>query len=459
MNVALVTTEFPPFPGGIGTYTAALARLLSAGGHGVFVLYAGTGPAPPDPGPGVRIIHLSQPHDGRNGRAPQGFPDLATHVHEAIGFSLAARDWLTAHAEEERIDVVEVPDHLGMGAVLQDVALPACVIVGHSTAAEFAWHDGLDRNRSDRLLDAMEFIGLATGDVVACHSRSYQAELAEWLGREVLFAAAPLRPLDVPVRSSYEASADGTTRMIVLSRLQIAKGAEVVCQALDTLGPEAGIEVDWYGKPTMVGEERLDIRPYLAAKYPRVWDRTLRWHAPIPPEQAWDRVHRADAVFVPAVWETYSFVATEAGSLGAPLIVSEGAGASYLFEDDDSACIVPSGDAAALAAAMLRMKDTAVRGRLGRRARDVVRAQLEDGSVLAGRVAVYERAIERRRLRRSKPLFRQGMSAATDHLFRWAAEAADRRVVNYTSRELLSIVGERAGSRVRRGLGLEPGGR
>lgn len=457
MNVALVTTEFPPFPGGIGTYTAALARLLAARGHGVVVLYVAAGPTPPAPAPGVRIVHLAQPHDGQARDAAQGFPDLATHVHEAIGFALRARDWLAAHAAEERIDVVEVPDHLGMGAVLQDVVLPACVVVGHSTAAEFAWHDGLDRDGSDRLLDAMEFLGLATGDVVACHSRSYQAELAEWLGREVLFAPAPLRPLDVAARDSYEGSADGTTRMVVLSRLQIAKGAEVVCQALDSLGPAAGIEVDWFGKPTVVGADRRDIRPYLAARYPGVWEKTFRWHPPIPPEQAWDRVHRADAVVVPAVWETYSFVATEAGSMGAPLIISEGAGASYLFTDDDSACVVPSGDAGALAAAMLRMKSAAVRGRLGRRAREAVTDRLADGRVLAERLAVYERAIERRRLRRAKPLFRQGVSAVTDHLFRWAAEAADRRVVNYTSGELLAIIGDRVGARVRRGLGA--GGR
>ena len=456
MNIALVTTEFPPFPGGIGTYTATLARLLSAGGHGVFVLYAATTPTTPDPGPGVRMIHLSQPHAERHREVAQSFPDLATHVREAIGLSLAVREWLADHAAEARIDVVEVPDHLGMGAMLQDVGLPACVVVGHSTSAEFAWHDGLDRTDSDRLLDAMEFIGLATGDVVACHSRTYQADLAAWLGREVLFAPAPLRPLDAPVRCSY-AAADGATRMIVLSRLQIAKGAEVVCRALDMIGADAGIEVDWFGKPTVVGEERVDIRSYLAAKYPSVWGRSLRWHPPIAPEQAWERVRHADAVVVPAIWETYSFVATEAGSLGAPLIVSEGAGASYLFRDDDSACVVPSGDAGALAAAMLRMKNAEVRGRLGPRAREVVTAQLEGGRVLRDRIAVYEQAIARRLLRREKPIFRQGVSAVTDHMFRWAAEAADRRVVNYPSRELLAIVGDRVGARVRRGLGF-PGG-
>jgi hypothetical protein len=77
--------------------------------------------------------------------------------------------------------------------------------------------------------------------------------------------------------------------------------------------------------------------------------------------------------------------------------------------------------------------------------------------VLRERLAIYEQAIARRRLRREKPIFRQGASAVTDHMFRWAAEAADRRVVNYTSRELLAIVGDRVGARVRRGLGF-PGG-
>ena len=456
MNVALVTTEFPPFPGGIGTYTATLARLLAAGGHGVFVLYAAAGPTPPDPGQGVQLIHLAQPRDGRQRLAATAFPDLAAHVGETIGFALAVRDWLTRHAAEAGIDVVEVPDHFGMGAMLQDAGLPACVVVGHSTSAEIGWRDGLDRTESDRLLDAMEFIGLATSDVVACHSRTYQADLAAWLGREVLFAPAPLRPLDSPEWGGRTAAA-GSTRMIVLSRLQITKGAEVLCQALETTGPAAGIEVDWFGKPTMVGENRIDIRSYLAARYPTVWEKTLRWHAPIPSDQAWERVRHADAVIVPAVWETYSLVATEAGSLGAPLIISDGAGASYLFRDDDSAFVVRSGDAGGLAASMLRMRDPDVRRRLGPRAREAVVTQLEDGRVLRERLAIYEQAIARRRLRREKPIFRQGASAVTDHMFRWAAEAADRRVVNYTSRELLAIVGDRVGARVRRGFGF-PGG-
>jgi len=245
--------------------------------------------------------------------------------------------------------------------------------------------------------------------------------------------------------------------MIVLSRLQITKGAEVLCQALETTGPDAGIEVDWFGKPTVVGEDRVDIRSYLAAKYPSVWDKTLRGHAPISSDEAWQRVRHADAVIVPAVWETYSLVATEAGSLGAPLIISDGAGASYLFRDDDSAFVVRSGDAGALAAAMLRMRDPDVRRRLGPRAREAVTRQLEGGSVLRDRIGVYEQAIARRRLRRDKPVFRQGVSAVLDHLFRWAGEAADRRVINYTSRELLTIVGDRVGARVRRGLRL-PGG-
>lgn len=456
MNVALVTTEWPPFPGGIGTYTATLARALAKAGHVPIVLYANAGPPPPASEPGVRLVHFDRPHQPSGGGGADRFPGLATHVHESIGFALAIRDWLERHAREERIDVIEVPDHHGMGAVLQDLDLPPCVVVGHSTAAEFAWHDGLDRTSSDRLLDAFEFIGLATADAVACYSPSYREELEAWLGREVLFAAAPLRPLERSSRESYEGSADGLVRMIVLARLQMAKGAEVVCQALDALGPGAGIEVGWFGKATIVGEKRIDIRDHLAAKYPRVWGKTLCWHGPIPPAEAWDRVHRADGVLVPTVWETYSYAATEAASLGSPLVISDGAGASFLFEDGVSARIVPAGDAGAMAAAMLSLKDPAVRARLGRGAREAVVSRLEDGRVIAERLAVYERAIDQRRLRRRQPIFRQGMSAVTEYLFRWAAEAADRRVVNYKASELLAILGDRASARVRRGLGLEP---
>jgi hypothetical protein len=64
----------------------------------VFVLYAGHDATPPSPAPGVRMIHLTEAYaEGARPRR-RGFPDLARHVDEAVGRSLAVRDWLAAHA-------------------------------------------------------------------------------------------------------------------------------------------------------------------------------------------------------------------------------------------------------------------------------------------------------------------------------------------------------------------------
>ncbi|MFT4252813.1 MAG: glycosyltransferase family 4 protein, partial [Caulobacter sp.] len=59
-TIALLTTEYPPYPGGIATYTWNIAAALAAAGHAPTVYVIGPAPASPPPA-GVSVVHVPEP--------------------------------------------------------------------------------------------------------------------------------------------------------------------------------------------------------------------------------------------------------------------------------------------------------------------------------------------------------------------------------------------------------------
>ncbi|NQX13272.1 glycosyltransferase family 4 protein [Microbacteriaceae bacterium VKM Ac-2855] len=78
----------------------------------------------------------------------------------------------------------------------------------------------------------------------------------------------------------------------------------------------------------------------------------------------------ADVVVCPSLWEGFGQVALEAKALGTAVVVTSGSGYDDFCTDDVDALLVPPGDDAALAAAIIRLlSDRELRDRLARTAR------------------------------------------------------------------------------------------
>ena len=80
---------------------------------------------------------------------------------------------------------------------------------------------------------------------------------------------------------------------------------------------------------------------------------------------------------------------------GLPVVATRVGGNPALVDDEVTGLLVPPGDAAALAKAIIRLADDPVLAeRLGTRAREVVRSHFSLDRMLSRVQALYERALE-----------------------------------------------------------------
>src|SRR2546425_4068726 len=101
-------------------------------------------------------------------------------------------------------------------------------------------------------------------------------------------------------------------------------------------------------------------------------------------------------IFVqPSLSEACSNVLLEAMASGLPVVATRVGGNPALVDDEVTGLLVPPGDAAALAKAIIRLADDPVLAeRLGTRAREVVRSHFSLDRMLSRVQALYERALE-----------------------------------------------------------------
>jgi glycosyltransferase involved in cell wall biosynthesis len=100
----------------------------------------------------------------------------------------------------------------------------------------------------------------------------------------------------------------------------------------------------------------------------------------------------ADVVVVPSRWEGQPLIVQEALRAGRPLVASRTGGIPGLT-GEDAAVLVPPGDAAALAAAVLAvLDDPGLAARLGEAARARAAALPGEAAAVDAALALYQRA-------------------------------------------------------------------
>ena len=107
-------------------------------------------------------------------------------------------------------------------------------------------------------------------------------------------------------------------------------------------------------------------------------------------------MRRADAIALPSRREGHPLALLEAMALGKAVVASAVGGVPESVRDDETGLLVPSGDPAALARAVARLRDDApLRERLGAAAAHEVRARYHIRRTVAAVEAVYERCLAR----------------------------------------------------------------
>lgn len=415
MNICIATGEYTPEPGGIATFYHNLAQLLTKHGHQVTVLTVSDG----DDGdnPAVEVVRL--PREARRlaqeikallrGAAPSAVRQVAA------GLTLAA--WLDANAARRAFDVIETPEFGGAGAFLTDLTLPPLAVTCHGSYGQMLFYQ--DRGISSpkhRILVGLEALLLGLADGVTAQSPANAQAWTDYLQREVVFVPAPWTEGVQVGAVNRERTNPSVVQGIVVGRLQSLKGSLEVVEALRICRQRGvPVRVTWVGRDTPTAPDGGSMLSYIQQHYSDVWETNFEWAERLNQTETRRSQAAADFALVPSQWETLGFTAIESMSVGTPLIISSGAGASYLVQDGVSGLITPPCDAPALADAIARLAgDAPLRLRLGCAGREVIRREFDPERVIGGRVAAYEAAIGRRAVRRERPFLAPASGLVTE---------------------------------------------
>jgi glycogen(starch) synthase len=416
MKHLMVCREYPPGPlppGGIGTYTYHMARLLADAGETVHVIAQRWEGAPrkvSESCGGNLVVHrvsLEEPAD----RSPVGETRLLRGLLQSDcpsqAFSWQAARIAESLVQDERIDLIEAPEWeaplyyfqlrraLGMGPRRQ----PPCLVHLHSPSELIFRHNNWDVTLADFLpLKQCEEYSVRAADALLCPSR-YLA-----LGARQLFgftdADVSVIPYPLGDSPSLKRSPDVWSRdsICYLGRLEARKGIiEWVDAAVDVARSRPQLTFEFIGSDTSLsGAAGQGVFDYLIGRIPHELRQRFRFHGSRERAAILKALAGSPVAVVPSRWENLPYSCIEAMSSGMPVLATRTGGMAELVTDGQSGWIAPQATAADLASTLRRVLDTpaAKRAAMGREAEKAVRAICGNQSVLERHLELRARVVE-----------------------------------------------------------------
>lgn len=243
MMIALLTDEYPParIPGGIGTYTHSLARLLSSNGHDVHVFCQNDGiPKAPN----GEFVHEVTSFDLPARPLRYLYWRCVAPLWEPLqrrarwGLTVARHIIKTERALGSAFDVVEVPEAGGYAGFMRAGGVRSAILIRmHSGTAMLRRYSGRTPDRTTRLLSKLERWSLRSGDLVSAPSRAIIHETATELGirrrTPCLLCPSPLPAQSMPPPSEW--TRPNSKLILAVGRLCHLKGSDLVLRAITRL--------------------------------------------------------------------------------------------------------------------------------------------------------------------------------------------------------------------------------
>jgi phosphatidyl-myo-inositol alpha-mannosyltransferase len=327
MRIAQVCPYSLTPPGGVQAQVLGLARALRGLGHEVRVLAPCDGP-PPDAG--VTPLGKSVPLAANGSVAPIA-PDPAC----ALRTIRALRD--------EEFDVVHLQEPLVPGPTVTSLLVSDKPVVGtfHRAGASAAY-------AAFRPIAK----GLARRLAVRCAvSEDARATAVDAVGGEYELV---FNGIEVDRFAKADEIHVGSPSILFLGRHEPRKGLGTLLEALAHLPADVQVLVASDGPQTAE----------LQARY--AGDTRVQWLGRISDEEKAGYLRGVDAFCAPSLGgESFGVVLLEAMAASAPIVASDLPGYRNVARPDTHALLVPPGDPAALAAALVRvLEDGALRRRL-----------------------------------------------------------------------------------------------
>ncbi|MDQ0319678.1 glycosyltransferase involved in cell wall biosynthesis [Pararhizobium capsulatum DSM 1112] len=379
MKILILSSEFYPFRGGIGTYAMEMAKAASEAGHEVTVVAADYGGAEDQNFP-FRIL-----------RYPGG-----QHRMRDIPKKIALV--LRLAREEPNFDIVHAADwpfYLPL-ALSRYRGRSRCILAFHGTEVTFLqhpkralplamlrfWNGWADyvANSTDTAERLRAAFGLTQETVRIARLGVGRAWLSGRRSRQ-----EARQTLAIPPQRFLIAS---------LGRVVPRKGYDLLAEALAQLPPEIAADIEWqiigpfirmaYADRLKVATARLACRTIITGELP--WEEVAL------------RLSAADLFCLPGQRlegggvEGFGLVYLEAGALGLPSLATDIGGISDAIDHGEGGLLVPPNDPAALAGAILELyRNPAERARLAAGA--LRRAQASSWGKAAAETYGYDSAI------------------------------------------------------------------
>ncbi|MBJ9621099.1 glycosyltransferase [Burkholderia multivorans] len=398
-TIVLTSRDFPPnHGGGIATFTKDLAEALAARGSMVHVITQSQDTNRVDFENGV-WVHRIVPREIE--RTPAAIErNIPPHIWNWSATALAETRRIAEHRD---IDVVESPiwDCEGI-AFLLDGKWP--LVTSLHTTLHF-WLESHPEHRHDvewmasfgTPMLALENELMTKADAVRANSHAIVREIEQMYGLTFDVAKMRVVPHGMAEPSVIQPNEKRTAGVEVLfvGRLEPRKGIDVLLEAIPTV-LDAVPDVRF----RIVGDDSfklVDGRTYkdafLNGHENSRWRDRVRFDGRVGDSALHEAYATCDVFVAPSRFESFGLVFLEAMRVGKPVIGCAAGGMPEVVEHGVNGLLVPPGDAAALAQAILRLvRDSAERAAMGARGRQIFETRFTADQMADKSVELYELA-------------------------------------------------------------------
>jgi len=396
IGVALVSEEYPPFfGGGIGTYAGQIARALTDAGVSVHVITLAADDTHPrhERDNGITVHRLTP--------WPAG-----TRAGSAAWFAAAAARKVTELAAAGLVHIAEFAECGGAGSALallnrlnpnsQGARIPSVVHFHTPTEVLFELRSLNEKSITPSLatLEQMERTSILLADGWCAPSR-FIADFAKH--RYGLPSLPEVIPYALRNRPATTAPVPDEPRVLFVGRLEPRKGLRVLLSAWRSVvqaRPDA--ELRLVGADTNCGPDGAWYGRWLVSQLPEHVRSRTTIVGPLPPDRLADEQARTRVAVVPSLWENFPFTCIEAMSHARPMVVADQGGMAEMVEGSNAGEIVPSGDDASLAQAIINTlnKPTATLTKRGLAGREKILSMCDPHTVVTQRIEMYRRLID-----------------------------------------------------------------
>lgn len=321
MKVLFHCREFPPQPGGVGSYLYQMASALNGAGHEACVVTSrAPGQAETEWLPCGRVYRL---YDAGEARSPR------------------VRDAVLALAREQRVDLLEGADHHGeMAGILRASNRPPVLVKIHGSNPVrilqeshvlYGWQRWMIRLARWRNLaqTRAEAFSIEHADMVMIPSARMRDELLkQGLRLPVRNAIVPNPVLPVPRGARLEAD---VPTVLLVGRSDVGKGIQYLPAAVDGLVrkfPDLVLEIagdDSFARG--LGSMQAWLKKRLGHRA-----RQVRFLGRLGAESLGDAYGRAWVVILPSRWDNFPTVLLEAMVRAKPAVCSPNGGMPEMLE-------------------------------------------------------------------------------------------------------------------------------